>query len=201
MMAVPPLCEELVALEEWLDTAEQQLFARVTQVESTTGDLLDSELVILVGRLKVEYKEKGFMKRRVQEGMEEWKAARPYASAVFFTLREKNNTVMNFLRTLEGRQQELRDAQNRLAEARAEQLKQEAEERAAARRLEAAAREIEAQKRQRGLDVAGNKLDLSGEARKNKLTEGRFVGSIYVGGEEERSEGQRDKSNSWRVKL
>jgi len=201
MMAVPPLCEELVALEEWLDIAEQQLFARVTQVESTTGDLLDSELVILVGRLKVEYKEKGFMKRRVQEGMEEWKAARPYASAVFFTLREKNNTVMNFLRTLEGRQQELRDAQNRLAEARAEQLKQEAEERAAARRLEAAAREIEAQKRQRGLDVAGNKLDLSGEARKNKLTEGRFVGSIYVGGEEERSEGQRDKSNSWRVKL
>ena len=34
-----------------------------------------------------------------------------------------------------------------------------------------------------------------------QLTEGRFVGSIYVGGEEERSEGQRDKSNSWRVKL
>ena len=28
MMAVPPLCEELVALEEWLDLAEQQLFAR-----------------------------------------------------------------------------------------------------------------------------------------------------------------------------
>ena len=43
------------------------------------------------------------------------------------------------------------------------------QERAAARRLEAAAREIEAQKRQRGLDVAGNKLDLSGEARKNKV--------------------------------
>ena len=34
-----------------------------------------------------------------------------------------------------------------------------------------------------------------------QLTEGRFVGSIYVGGEEERSEGERDKSNSWRVKL
>ena len=43
------------------------------------------------------------------------------------------------------------------------------QERAAARRLEAAAREIEAQKRQRGPDVAGNKLDLSGEARKNKV--------------------------------
>ena len=106
------------------------------------------------------------------------------------------------------------------------------------------------------MDISGNKLDLSGEARKNKvivfkqrrgsvmlqlhlqhflrkvkekfyhkalklltinsgimafltsilngclqLTEGRFVGSIYVGGEEERSEGERDKSNSWRVKL
>ena len=34
---------------------------------------------------------------------------------------------MDLVRTLEGRQQELRDAQNRLAEARAEQLKQEAE--------------------------------------------------------------------------
>ena len=100
------------------------------------------------------------------------------------------------------------------------------QERAAARRLEAAARELEAQKRQKAMDISGNKLDLSGEARKNKvtgktffisqkwsdgileksngclqLTEGRFVGSIYVGGEEERSEGQRDKSNSWRVKL
>ena len=87
--------------------------------------------------------------------------------------------------------------------------------------MEAAARELEAQKRQKAMDISGNKLDLSGEARKNKvtfsqkwsygileksngclqLTEGRFVGSIYVGGEEERSEGQRDKSNSWRVKL
>ena len=124
------------------------------------------------------------------------------------------------------------------------------------RRLDAAARELEAQKRQKAMDISGNKLDLSGEARKNKvivfkqrrgsvmlqlhlqhflrkvkekfyhkalklltinsgimafltsilngclqLTEGRFVGSIYVGGEEERSEGERDKSNSWRVKL
>ena len=34
---------------------------------------------------------------------------------------------MDLVRTLEGRQQELRDAQNRLAEARAEQLKLEAE--------------------------------------------------------------------------
>ena len=91
-------------------------------------------------------------------------------------------------RTLEGRQQELREAQNRLAEARVAALKQEAEvggffsknweneskthfsqERAAARRLEAAAREIEAQKRQKAMDISGNKLDLSGEARKNKV--------------------------------
>ena len=87
---------------------------------------------------------------------------------------------------MEGRQQELREAQNRLAEARVAALKQEAEvqqniflniskyfsfqERAAARRLEAAARELEAQKRQKAMDISGNKLDLSGEARKNKVT-------------------------------
>ena len=43
------------------------------------------------------------------------------------------------------------------------------QERAAARRLEAAARELEAQKRQKAMDISGNKLDLSGEARKNKV--------------------------------
>ena len=37
------------------------------------------------------------------------------------------------------------------------------------RRLEAAARELEAQKRQKAMDISGNKLDLSGEARKNKV--------------------------------
>ena len=92
-----PLC---TVKHENLNILENLLFhfTRVAQVEASTGDLLDEELVSLVARLKMEYKEKGFMKRRVQEGMEEWKAARPYASAVFFTLREKNNTVMNFLR-------------------------------------------------------------------------------------------------------
>ena len=43
------------------------------------------------------------------------------------------------------------------------------QERAAARRLESAARELEAQKRQKAMDISGNKLDLSGEARKNKV--------------------------------
>ena len=37
------------------------------------------------------------------------------------------------------------------------------------RRLDAAARELEAQKRQKAMDISGNKLDLSGEARKNKV--------------------------------
>ena len=36
--------------------------------------------------------------------------------------------------------------------------------------MEAAARELEAQKRQKAMDISGNKLDLSGEARKNKVT-------------------------------
>ena len=35
--------------------------------------------------------------------------------------------------------------------------------------MEAAARELEAQKRQKAMDISGNKLDLSGEARKNKV--------------------------------
>ena len=130
-MAVPPLEEELAALESWLDMAEQQLYKgsvppspllytpttpchphnplsppppspqhlpRVSQVEAASGSLLAAELVEVVGRLREEYRSRGFMKRRVQEGMEEWRAARPYASALYFTLREKNNTVMNFLR-------------------------------------------------------------------------------------------------------
>ena len=67
-------------------------------MEAASGSLLAPELVEVVGRLREEYRSLGFMKRRVQEGMEDWRAARPYASAIYFTLREKNNTVMNFLR-------------------------------------------------------------------------------------------------------
>ena len=40
MMAVPPLCEELVALEEWLDMAEQQLFAQWATKPEWFADLL-----------------------------------------------------------------------------------------------------------------------------------------------------------------
>jgi hypothetical protein len=96
-MAVPPLGEEMAALEAWLDAAEQQLYTRVSQAEGA-GDLLAGDLVTLLAGLKEDFAARGFMKRRVQEGMETWKAQRPYASAVFGTVREKNNTVMNFIR-------------------------------------------------------------------------------------------------------
>ena len=65
------------------------------------------------------------------------------------------------------RRQRLEDSSQRIEEIKSET--HFSQERAAARRLEAAAREIEAQKRQKAMDISGNKLDLSGEARKNKV--------------------------------
>ena len=97
-MSVPPLEQELSALEDWLDSTEEQLYDLVSTVEARGGNLLDEQLVQFLTRLKGEYTERGFLKRRVQEGMEDWKALRPYAGAVYATLREKNNTVMNFVR-------------------------------------------------------------------------------------------------------
>ena len=54
------------------------------------------------------YDDKGFKKKRIQDGMEFVDARKPFENAKFGTLREKHNTYMNFILTLNSKQKEKR---------------------------------------------------------------------------------------------
>ena len=123
--------------------------------------------------------------------MDRTQAARPFNSSVFGTLREKNNTIMNFVKTLEEKQRENKEREVvNLPDETVDEKPVETREHTS---IEYTGKQQE--------DLKGNPLNLSGE-RSNVLTEGLFIGSIYVG-----REGQRDKqedlerNKSWRVKI
>ena len=122
--------------------------------------------------------------------MNRTQAARPFNSSVFGTLREKNNTIMNFVKTLDEKQREKKERETNLPGETVDEKPVEARDHTS---IEYTGKHQE--------DLKGNPLNLSGE-RSNVLTEGLFIGSIYVG-----REGQRDKqedqerNKSWRVKL
>ena len=122
--------------------------------------------------------------------MDRTQAARPFNSSVFGTLREKNNTIINFVKTLDEKQRENKERETNLPGETVDDKPVETREHTS---TEYACKHQD--------DLKGNPLNLSGE-RSNVLTDELFIGSIYV-----RREGQRDKqedhesNKSWRVKL
>ena len=113
------------------------------------------------------------------------------------------------------------EAETKLAEERRAEAEREEEERREAERRERERREAEARHQRwraedrgeevqeveillsstAGFDLAGNPLQLS-EDKRNVLSSGRFIGSIYVGQEESWTERQGgENSYSWRVRL
>ena len=129
--------------------------------------------------------------------MDSTKAARPFNSSMFGTLREKNNTIMNFVNTLEVKQKE------KMEEARIKGVEvnvpNEIDNEEVIELRDIPYDEYVPKKEE---DMKGNPLNLSSE-RSNVLTEGLFIGSVYVGREDQGRVGEqqdRDKS-SWRVKL
>ena len=110
------------------------------------------------------------------------------------------------------------EAETKLAEERRAEEEREEEERREAERRERERRQAEARhERWReeeillpsississtpGYDLAGNPLQLS-EDKRNPLSSGRFIGSIYVGQEESWTDSQAgEKSHSWRVRI
>ena len=60
-LALTPVEEEMVELEDWLDKAEEQLYSRVSQAGGE--GVLAQDMVDLVAGLREEYTSKGFMKR------------------------------------------------------------------------------------------------------------------------------------------
>ena len=188
--------EEMEALEVWIDETEEQLYNRANVARRRRSSIiLSDEFVDLVEGIKKDYEMKGFLKRRVQEEMDKTKAARPFTSAVFGTLREKNNTIMNFIKTLEAKQKEKReDERLKAAEKEAELVIEP---------LDKKLIEPKSLTNKPTVDLKGNPLKLSGE-RSNLATEGLFIGSIYVGRETRKDPEEirmGDKSKSWRVKL
>ena len=123
--------QEMEALEAWIDETEEELYGKASREgRRRSSVILSDEFIELVERLKKDYDNKGFMKRRVQEAMETTKARKPFTSAKFGTLREKNNTLMNFLLTLEAKQQEKKETERKEAEkAERERIEKERERR------------------------------------------------------------------------
>merc|ERR1711872_48442 len=104
--------QEMEALELWIDETEKELYDKASKEgRRRSSVILSDEFIELVERLKIDYEDKGFMRRRVQEAMEYALARKPFTSAKFGTLREKNNTLMNFLLTLETKQREKKEAE------------------------------------------------------------------------------------------
>ena len=123
--------------------------------------------------------------------MDRTQAARPFNSSVFGTLREKNNTIMNFVKTLEEKQRENKERE-------AVNLPDETVDEKPVETREHTSIEYTPKHQE---DLKGNPLNLSGE-RSNVLTEGLFIGSIYVGREGQRAKQEdQEKNRTWRVKL
>ena len=137
----------------------------------------------------------GFLKKRIQEGMNKRKAERPFSSAIFETLREKHNTVMNFIKTLEVESHENVEKNYLKVPEEIHDFKSE---------NSAVGEEVGLKKPKetpKKHDLQGNPLKLT-EQRCNSVTENLFIGSVYVGNQDcGFSSQETDRSSSWRVRL
>ena len=203
------------ALEDWIDETERKLYNTASKDNSRRlSYIFTEEFVDLVQKQKAEYEVKGFMKKRVQDAMESTPARRPFTTAKFGTLREKNNTLMNLLWTLETKQKMKKEAEREEAE-NAERIILEEElkekQRKEDERLDAERRAIErmeAERKERELeaslsdvdpktmlDIHGNPIQLS-DTRRNTLAEGMGWLSTY-----DRNEDRDRVEKSWRVRI
>ena len=122
--------------------------------------------------------------------MNKRKAERPFNSAIFGTLREKHNTIMNFIKTLEDESKE--NVEKECLKAPEEIHENSSQEVVIKEPLPSA---------QKKPDLHGNPLKLS-EERCNSVTENLFIGSVYVGNQEcSYSSQETDRDSSWRVRL
>ena len=234
------LAREMCEVEDWIDSTQQQFSSFLAGSGSSrrrSSFILSQACMDTVATILQQYHTRGFKKRRIQDGMEEAEAARPFEGMKFGTLREKHNIFMNFFLTLHTRQRVRREEEQRerdrverervesaeMAESvrREERARREAErlerERLEAERLEAERRHAtwrgsqadedtaEYKPRAEERDLRGLPLQLSGAGdAANPATEGRFIGSIYVHGEDEDKWSDKflaDRSSNWRVRL
>merc|ERR1711915_249368 len=170
--------QEMKDLETWIDEAEKRMYVCASKEGINKENvILSDEFIELVQNIKSEYEVNGFMKRRVQEAMDTFQAVKPFTSARFGTLREKNNTFMNLIFTLEAQQKTKLDA---LREE--EERKKEKENILSSQHIE--------------LDADGNPLKLS-NSRRNELADGLS----WLSGCDRDENGEDDSHKIWRVRL
>ena len=101
----------MIELENWIDETQAQFYTflaeNCTEEEKSTF-ILSEKCMENVNNIIKSYDDNGFKKKRIQDGMEFVDARKPFENAKFGTLREKHNTYMNFILTLNSKQKEKR---------------------------------------------------------------------------------------------
>ena len=222
--------QELNHVEDWIDKNQSEfssfVAAKCTEGRRKSSIILSEECEECINKILSDYHDNGFKKKRIQEGMEFSDARKPFEGCRFKTLREKHNTFMNFILSIHSKQKEKRNIKENEALKAAEEeenrklaeLKKMEEE-----SLEYQRREVERLEAERrhalwrksspsednssgalygNRDMAGNAFNVSSE-RQNGCSEGRFIGAVYVGEDNENWSERflKDKSSSWRVRL
>ena len=123
--------KEMEDVESWIDDKQQEFYAFLAKSGSSgrrrSSFILSQECMDNIGGILENYEEKGFKKKRIQDGMEFTDALRPFDGSRFGTLREKHNTFMNFILTLHSQQKRKRDEEQEEID-RVERSKKELEE-------------------------------------------------------------------------
>ena len=117
-------------LELWIDEKQKEFYeflARNGSGRRRSSFILSEECMNKILSILENYEHNGFKKKRIQDGMEFTDASRPFDGARFGTLREKHNTFMNFILTLNSQQKQKRDEEEAEIE-RNEKHKKELEE-------------------------------------------------------------------------
>ena len=102
------LQREINELESWIDETHNRFSAFLSERgqhgRRRSSVILSDECKEQIKRITCEYEEKGFKKKRIQDGIEFADAMNPFDNSKFGTLREKHNTFMNFILMLEAKQ-------------------------------------------------------------------------------------------------
>merc|ERR1712126_466298 len=97
--------------ENWIDETQAQFYTFLAEnctEEEKSSFILSEKCMENVNTILKSYDDNGFKKKRIQDEMEFVDAVKPFENAKFGTLREKHNTYMNFILTLNSKQEEKR---------------------------------------------------------------------------------------------
>merc|ERR1719277_1787816 len=168
----------MIELENWVDETQAQFYnflaENCTEEEKSTF-ILSEKCMENINNIIKSYDDKGFKKKRIQDGMEFVDASKPFENAKFGTLREKHNTYMNFILTL----REL----ERLENERRERERIEAEMKHAAWRKRILEEDPNIDKIETPSllprDMNGIPMEIA-EEKQNSFSDGRFIGAVYI---------------------